>query len=145
MRKLIGHAPIIICGVSVIVVNNEGQLLLQKRRDNGCWGYHGGCMEIDETTEETTKRELLEETGLVADKLELFGVFSGPDMHYTYPNEDEVSIIDIVYVCNKWTGKINKDTDEVSELRFFELDDLPDNFSPPIKRSLYEYVRKCCS
>ena len=69
MRKLIGHAPIMICGVSVIVVNEKGQLLLQKRRDNGCWGYHGGCMEIYETTEETAKRELLEETGLVADKL----------------------------------------------------------------------------
>ena len=36
-----------------------------------------GGMEIGETAEETAKRELLEETGLVANTLELLGVFSG--------------------------------------------------------------------
>ena len=37
-----------------------------------------------------SKRELFEETGLIAHDLELFGVFSGKDLHYIYPNGDEV-------------------------------------------------------
>lgn len=52
------------------------------RKDNHCWGYAGGSVEPDEDVEEAAKRELYEETGLVANKLELFGTFSGKDMHY---------------------------------------------------------------
>ena len=52
IRKLVGHMPIMQCGASVILVNKRGELLLQKRRDNGCWGYHGGSVELDEIVEE---------------------------------------------------------------------------------------------
>jgi 8-oxo-dGTP pyrophosphatase MutT (NUDIX family) len=69
IRKYIGHERLMIVGGSVIVHKN-GKVLLQLRRDNGCWGYHGGCVELGETVEETAKRELFEETGLVANKLD---------------------------------------------------------------------------
>lgn len=72
-----------------------------KCADTHEWGYAGGSVEIDETVEDTAKRELFEETGLVAEELELLGVYSGKHMHNIYPNGDEVSNIDIVYVCSK--------------------------------------------
>ena len=75
MRSLVGHKPVLQCGASVIVINENGELLLQKRRDNGLWGYHGGSVELDEVVEEAAARELYEETGLTAHGLELFGVF----------------------------------------------------------------------
>ena len=65
-------------------------ILLQKRSDNHCWGYAGGSVELDEVVEDAAKRELFEETGLIAEKLELFGVFSGKETHYVYPNGDEL-------------------------------------------------------
>ncbi len=43
MRKRIGNDPLIIVGAAVIVENERGELLLQKRRDNSLWGYAGGC------------------------------------------------------------------------------------------------------
>ena len=39
LRKVIGHMPILVCGASVIVENIKGQILLQLRKDNKCWGY----------------------------------------------------------------------------------------------------------
>lgn len=142
LRKSIGHAPVLQCGASVIVVNESGELLLQKRRDNGCWGYHGGCVELDEVVEEAAKRELFEETGLTANFLELFGAFSGPEMHYVYPNGDEVSNVDIVYICRDWSGEIKADQTEVSELLFFAPNKLPENISPPNIKPLMEYIEK---
>lgn len=142
LRRSIGHAPVLQCGASVIVVNESGELLLQKRRDNGCWGYHGGCVELDEVVEEAAKRELFEETSLTANSLELLGVFSGPEMHYVYPNGDEVSNIDTVYICRNWSGEIKPDHTEVDELRFFAPEKLPDNISPPNKKPLKQYVEK---
>jgi 8-oxo-dGTP pyrophosphatase MutT (NUDIX family) len=87
LREHIGHERLLLVGASVFV-HQDGKLLLQKRKDNGCWGDHGGSCELGESIEETARRELLEETGLIAKKLELLGVFSGKELFYTYPNGD---------------------------------------------------------
>ena len=47
MRKYIGQERLLIVGASVFI-HKDGKLLLQKRKDNGCWGDHGGCCELDE-------------------------------------------------------------------------------------------------
>ena len=86
LRKIVGHRTLLQVGASVIVEDEQGRVLLQKRTDNHCWGYPGGSTELDERVEDAAARELLEETGLTANNLELFGVFSGPELHYTYPN-----------------------------------------------------------
>jgi 8-oxo-dGTP pyrophosphatase MutT (NUDIX family)/GNAT superfamily N-acetyltransferase len=121
-------------------VNADGKILLQKRRDNGCWGFHGGAVELDEVVEEAAKRELFEETGLTANSLELFGVFSGADMHYVYPNGDEVSNVDIVFVCRDYSGELTPDLNEVAGLCWFSSGNLPENISPPQVKPLSEYV-----
>lgn len=41
LRKTVGHRPLLQVGASVIVVDSEGRILLQQRRDNGLWGYAG--------------------------------------------------------------------------------------------------------
>ena len=76
MRNLIGNRPLLLVGTSVIVVQDR-MILLQKRADTGDWGYPGGYLEPGETPEQSAARELLEETGLVANHLELYGAFGG--------------------------------------------------------------------
>ena len=131
LRKIVGHRPLLQVGASVIVENEHGEVLLQKRADNYCWGYAGGSVELDEIVEEAAKRELFEETGLTALDMTLFGVFSGKEFHYIYPNGDEVSNVDIVYLCTNYTGTLKRQEEEVEELRFFPAHALPQNISPP--------------
>ena len=135
MRKYIGHERLMIIGGSVIV-HKDGKILLQLRKDNGCWGYPGGCVELGEAVEDAAKRELLEETGLTANSLELMGIFSGKELFYTYPNGDMVANNDVVYLCEDFSGKIITKTNETTDLRWFEIDNLPDNISPPVKKPL---------
>jgi 8-oxo-dGTP pyrophosphatase MutT (NUDIX family) len=140
MRKLVGTRPILQCGASVIVENEKGEILLQLRCDNLSWAYAGGSVELDEKVEDAAKRELYEETGLTAEELELFGVFSGPEMHYVYPNGDEVSNIDMVYICRRYKGTPRCDYDEVKLLKFFPINDLPLNISKPNIFPLQKYL-----
>lgn len=140
MRAKVGHDEIICVGAGVLVYK-DGKLLLQRRRDNGCWGIHGGCVEPGEEVEAAARRELKEETGLTANHLELFGVFSGEDMRHTYPNGDKVSIIGIHYICRDFSGALSPQAEELLELRWFDLDDLPSPITPPDRRSIEAFVR----
>jgi len=142
LRKLVGHMPVMQCGASVIVENDSGEILLQLRRDNQCWGYAGGAIELGESAEDAAKRELFEETGLVANTLELFGVFSGEGLYYKYPNGDEVHNIDVVYSCKDYSGDLIAQKEEVNELCFFKLNQLPEKLSPPIIKALHSYQLK---
>ena len=141
LRKIVGHRPLLQVGASVIVEDRQGRILLQLRSDNHCWGYAGGSVELDEEVEAAAKRELLEETGLIAHNMELFGVFSGKDMHYVYPNGDEVSCIDIVYLCKEYSGQLVCQIGEVDDLQFFKADQIPDNISPPVYTAIQKWVQ----
>ena len=48
LRQKIGHDPLIIPGATVLIFNEQGELLMLLRTDNGCWGVPGGAMEPGE-------------------------------------------------------------------------------------------------
>ena len=134
MRKLVGHRTLIQCAASILCVDGRGRLLLGKRTDNHLWGYSGGSVEIDEPVEACARRELMEEMGLTAEDLEFFCVNSGPETHYVYPNGDEVSNIEIVYLCRKYRGEPQPQASEIEELRFFAPEEIDlAMISPPIR------------
>lgn len=140
LRRIVGHRPLLQVGASVIIEDDHGRILLQLRGDNHCWGYAGGSVELDEEVEAAARRELLEETGLTAHKMELFGVFSGKDTHYVYPNGDEVSNIDIVYLCKDYSGQLKCQAEEVEELKFFSVENIPENISPPVRKPIQKWI-----
>ena len=104
LRRYIGHDPIMICAAGVIIINDKNELLLQLRADNHTWGISGGAMEMGETLEETARREVLEETGLNINKLRFFGIYSGKNQHFIYPNKDEVYYAIAVYITTDYHG-----------------------------------------
>ena len=143
MRKLVGHRTIIQCAGSIICVDRKGRILLGRRTDNHKLGYFGGSAEIDEKVEECAKREFFEETGLVADEIEFFCVNSGPETHYIYPNGDEVSNFEIVYICRKYHGTIRPQQEKISEIKFFETSEIDINeISPPIRPVMRKYIER---
>lgn len=140
LRKIVGNHPLILVGVAVAVMNEKGELLLQKRSD-GIWGVPGGFMEIGESTEETGRREVLEETGIEIGKLELVGVFSGKQYFVKLPNGDEFYPITIAYVSKEITGGVLKaDGQETIEAKFFTINELPEGLNPLIKNLLRKYL-----
>lgn len=143
LRDVVGHRPLIYCAGSVIVEDKKGRVLLGRRADNHCWGYSGGGVELGESVEECACRELYEEMGLKAEKLELFTVLSGRDAHWIYGNGDEVYFVDSVFICRKYSGTPTPQPGEVDELRFFAPEEIEkEMISPPILRVFEKYLRR---
>ncbi|MGN8229697.1 NUDIX hydrolase [Paenibacillus polymyxa] len=130
LRKLVGTRPIILTGVTVIVLNEENNILLQRRTDTGDWGVIGGALELAETFEEAAKRELYEEAGLNSDELRFMNVLSGSDMYYKYPHGDEVYNAIVVFEAQKVSGVPTINDDEGLELKYFSLNDSIHELNP---------------
>jgi ADP-ribose pyrophosphatase YjhB (NUDIX family) len=58
-------------GIGLCVLRPDAVLLVRRARppNRGAWALPGGAQELGETAEDAARRELLEETGLVAGKL----------------------------------------------------------------------------
>lgn len=56
-------------------------LLIERGNDpyKGCWAFPGGFMNMDETAEQCSLRELHEETGLVIEQVRQLGAYSAVD------------------------------------------------------------------
>ena len=140
LRKIVGSRPLVMTGASVILLNQKNRLLLQLRKDNNCWGLAGGSLEPGETLEEVAKRELFEETGLSANKLILFNVFSGEEFYYKYPHGDEVYNVITTYICTDYDGELKINNDEVKDLHFFDVHKIPPNINPPDLLVIKEFI-----
>ena len=138
VRQMVGHAPLIMVGAGVAVFDSAGHLLLQRRADSGEWALSGGFMELGESIEDTARREVFEETGLTLTNLKLFTVFSKPVK--TLPNGDQVQVVHVIYTSQTPEGDLKTQAEEVLELRYFSLAELPRNIFEP-HRALLEALR----
>jgi ADP-ribose pyrophosphatase YjhB (NUDIX family) len=141
LRQFVGHAPLLMVGAATLIVDEQNRLLLMKRSDSGCWGPPGGAVELGEVVEMAARREVREETGLELNEMSLFGVFSGPELFYRYPNGDEVYNVTITYLVRDWYGEIRLNG-EHTDWRWFALEDIPENISPPIKPAIEHFKRQ---
>ncbi len=109
-------------GVNVFVVR-DGKLLLGKRKNghgSGEWGLPGGHLEFNEKFADGAKRELFEETGLVAENLLFETIANQPrgDKHY----------VQIGFSSENVVGEPELKEPEYCEVwQWFSLDNLPDN------------------
>lgn len=140
LRNLVGHRPLIMPGANVVVVDKKNQMLLQLRLDNKCWGLPGGSMEPGETLKEVAKRELYEETNLIAKNLTLFNIYSGEEFYYKYPHGDVVYNVITTFICTEYGGVMKKDENEVLDLKFFYYNDLPSMLNPPEIPIINEFI-----
>ena len=125
LRKYVGHEPLIGIGATTLIFNDKNEIILNLRSDTNTWGIPGGSMELYETIEETAVRELKEEAGISADKLELVTVLSGDEYYFEYPNGDKMCTVIVLFKVINYTGEIKVSDNESKQLKFFSLDSLP--------------------
>jgi ADP-ribose pyrophosphatase YjhB (NUDIX family) len=64
--------------VNVVVVNDDGEILLIRRSDNGNWAVPGGGIDLDESVTQAAVRKTREETGIECEITGIVGIYSDP-------------------------------------------------------------------
>ncbi|MBN8193030.1 NUDIX hydrolase [Bacillus sp. NTK074B] len=140
IRELVGNRPLILVGAVVIIVNERNEVLLQERRfPSGTWGLPGGLMELRESTEETARREVEEETGLLLGELHLLNVYSGADQFIKAANGDEFYVVTTAYFTREFHGEMRRDLSESIQLSFYPFSGIPQSMVSSHRHILNEY------
>jgi len=126
-----------VVGVAGIILNDKRQILLGRRNRGeyaGHWCIPCGYVEYHEDVYDAVRRELKEESNLDIEVVKPFTVqsnFHDPDMH-------SVGIWFLVRI----TGGSASAGDDLDELVYFDLTDLPSLAFPTDQRAL-ELLRQC--
>jgi ADP-ribose pyrophosphatase YjhB (NUDIX family)/ribosomal protein S18 acetylase RimI-like enzyme len=126
LREMVGHHPLWLTGVTGVVRNRQGEILLGRRADNGMWALPSGVLDPGEQPAEGLLRELLEETRVEARVEAVTSVWT-LDAH-EYPNGDRVQYLDICFLCTHVAGEPVVGDEESLEVGWFAPDRLPEPF-----------------
>lgn len=139
LRKSVGSQRIFVPGVRAVVVNQGGEILLQRRTDFDLWGLPGGAVEIGETAVQALKREVKEETGIDVVQAKPMGLYTGMRQQFAYPNGDQVQCFAVAFVVDRWTGTPVADGQEGAEVCFFSLMEIPENVVPIHRQTIKDF------
>ena len=92
-------------------------LLIERKNAPYGWAFPGGFVDYGESTENAVKRELEEETGMVAKRVELVCVASEPDRD---PRQHVVSVVYIVEAEGEPVA-----ADDAKNIGWFNINNLP--------------------
>ena len=107
------------------LIFKEDKVLMVRRAEEphiGGWDLPGGYMEWDEHHDEAVLRETMEETGVVAEIVQMLGVF-----HKVWnPKNEDSSILNICYLCRYVSGEAEVLSPlEIDRAEWVSLNELP--------------------
>lgn len=141
IRSKVGKEPILLNVANAIIINDTGQILLQRRggHKDEAWSTPGGAIEIGESAQEAVVREVREETSLEVVVESFVGAYT-KDTLVSYPNGDQCQIILFSFACRIVGGQLKADNVETLELRFFDLKSRPPLFRKHLEQALNDYL-----
>lgn len=123
-------------GLGVMVFNGQ-KVLLAKRKNShgeGMWCCPGGHLEWGERFEECAKREVLEETGVEVDDVEIVGITND------ITEEWDTHYITICTKGGKWKGEPQVVEPEKNiKVGWYPLDDLPLPLFPATRKMIFNF------
>ncbi|MEW1700545.1 NUDIX hydrolase [Streptomyces sp. NPDC093249] len=125
LRETVGHQLLFLPGVSAVVFDDRGRVLLGRRSDDGRWAVVGGIVEPGEQPADCAVREVFEETAVhcEVERIVLVETLRKP---VVYPNGDRCQFMDVAFRCRAVGGEARVNDDESTEVGWFDLDDLPE-------------------
>ncbi|MCT9109779.1 MULTISPECIES: NUDIX hydrolase [Streptomyces] len=124
IRASAGHQLLWLPGVTAIVFDDEGRVLLGRRTDTRKWSIIGGIPDPGEQPAACAVREVFEETNVrcVVERVVLVQALE----RVTYENGDTCQYMDTTFRCRAVGGEARVNDDESLDVGWFAVDALPE-------------------
>jgi len=132
-------------GVGIMLLKDNKVLFGKRNSDpgkasselhgEGTWTFPGGKIHFGERIQDTAKREVKEETGIIANKLKVISV-SNEIRH-------DAHFITIGFLCEDFEGEPKAmEPEEIIEWKWFPVNNLPNPIFPPCLKMIKNYIDK---
>ncbi|PZR52361.1 NUDIX hydrolase [Xylanimonas oleitrophica] len=132
LRRHVGTDLLWLPGVTVVVRDDAGRILLTQRADNHRWALVSGIVDPGEEPGLAAAREVLEETGVTVVVEALAAVSTTGEV--VYPNGDRSTYLDLLFTARPTSpdaaAAAHVADDESLAVGWFSPDALPDDVSP---------------
>jgi len=134
--------PVARAGIGVMIHNN-GKVLLGLRNEDpekassqlhgeGTWTFPGGKVDFQETLEQAAKREVLEETNLKLNKIDVMSI--------TDEIVHDAHFVTVGFICENFEGELKTmEPDEIIEWKWFDLNNLPEKIFKPTEKMIKNF------
>lgn len=124
-------------GAVYLILIKENKVLLLKRAntgyEDGNYSLVSGHMDGNETIKRAMIREANEEAGIIIDENDL-------EIVAFLHRKTDPERFDFFLKCDKWSGEVtNMEPDKCSELRWYDINNLPENIIPCVKKAIENY------
>jgi 8-oxo-dGTP pyrophosphatase MutT (NUDIX family) len=116
----------IVPAVTAVVKNENDELLMIERTDNGLWALPGGAQDLGESAIDAVRREVKEETGIDVEVTGLSGIYSDPRHVIAYDDGEVRQEFSLCFRARPIGGSLraSSETSRVSWVPFDQLDRL---------------------
>lgn len=124
-----------------VIIEEDDRILMIRRTDNGNWAVPGGAIDLGESMVQAAVRETAEETGVTCEVTGLSGIYTDPRHVIHYTSNDEVRQEFCVVLMARWISGEPTPSSESSEVRWVDLDDVPDlQMDRSMSRRMEDYI-----
>lgn len=123
IREKIGHDLLWMTGVTAVILDDAGRILLCRRADNKQWTPITGIVDPGEEPAVTAIREAQEEAGVVIEVEGLASVKTNPPQEF--PNGDRAQFLDLTFRCRHVSGEARVNDEESVDMTWADPADLP--------------------
>ncbi len=117
-------------GVAAILRDDEGRVLLHRRRVGGGWAPPSGSVEAGEDVRSALLREIREETRLTVAIERLIAVYSDPGFQVVqYPDGRTIQFVTCLFACRRLAGDLCGSA-EGTAWDWFRPESLPEDLTP---------------
>ena len=106
--------------IGVVVGNDAGEILLVQRADSGIWLYPTGWADVGYSPAEVAVKEVLEETGIACEPVQLLSVVDGQRMGFT-----RFGMYMLLFHCRAIGGSLQPHPLETADVGWFARDAMP--------------------
>lgn len=125
-----------ICAVYLILIKENKVLLLKRANtgyEDGNYSLVAGHMDGNETIKQAMIREAYEEAGIIIDENDI-------EIAAFLHRKTDPERLDFFLKCDKFSGEVtNMEPDKCSELSWYDINNLPENIIPCVKKAIENY------